>query len=75
MRVRVLDYFPAGHIRQRLGGIARGVGKTNARFTTILCEFTERGASNPRPRPASVRRWPTRKKVILFFITRTFRTM
>ena len=39
MRVRVLDDFPAGHIRKRLGGIARGAGKTNARFAAIFREY------------------------------------
>ena len=42
MPLCVLDYFRAGHLRKRLGGIARCAGKPDARFATILCEqFTE----------------------------------
>jgi hypothetical protein len=42
MRLCVLDYFRAGHLRKRLGGIARCAGKPDARLPAIFREyFTE----------------------------------
>ena len=45
MRLCVLDYFRARHLRKRLGGVARCAGKPDARFAAILCEYFTEGLS------------------------------